>query len=384
MPSTSPFWFGPQKPLRPLPHQIDTDYCVIGLGGSGLAAIHRLLDAGKQVVGVDARGIASGAAGRNGGFLLAGPAEFHHQARKVFGKDAAQELYVQTLRKLSRFKKETPQWVNQAGSLRLIASQEEQKDCQEHFEALREDGFQAEMRPSPFGEGLYIPTDATFAPWARAQLRAQQAMERGTQLFCATAKDISSGTIQTNQGTIKAEKIIVAVDGGLGELLPQLKPQLKDYRLQMLATKPVDSLSFPEAYYYRFGYDYFQQRPSKEILIGGGRDIGGPEEENASQEVSKKVQDYLESLLRGIFGIGPLQVSHRWSGRVSYSQDGLPILQEVLPDVFACGAYSGTGNIMGALAAEAAAEQALGLSSAFAQVLKAARNYAGETSEGLS
>src|SRR5690348_11876244 len=66
-----------------LTSSVDAAFCVIGLGGSGLACIGELLTAGvpaSRIVGIDAGAVASGAAGRNGGFLLAGTAAFYHDA----------------------------------------------------------------------------------------------------------------------------------------------------------------------------------------------------------------------------------------------------------------------------------------------------------------
>ena len=40
--------------------------CVVGLGGSGLAALEELRTRGVEVVGVDAVAVGAGAAGRNG------------------------------------------------------------------------------------------------------------------------------------------------------------------------------------------------------------------------------------------------------------------------------------------------------------------------------
>ncbi len=40
--------------------------CVVGLGGSGLTAVSELLARGARVVGLEAGGVAGGAAGRNG------------------------------------------------------------------------------------------------------------------------------------------------------------------------------------------------------------------------------------------------------------------------------------------------------------------------------
>ena len=76
-----PVWDeGPTLDLPTLQGPVDADVCVVGLGGSGLAAVHELLALGRSVVGVDAGIVGGAAAGRNGGFLLAGPADFHHDA----------------------------------------------------------------------------------------------------------------------------------------------------------------------------------------------------------------------------------------------------------------------------------------------------------------
>ena len=78
MPATlsTPVWGDPagEENPGPLRGSVSADVCVVGLGGSGLAAVGRLLEAGASVAGVDAGPVAGGAAGRNGGFLLAGAA----------------------------------------------------------------------------------------------------------------------------------------------------------------------------------------------------------------------------------------------------------------------------------------------------------------------
>ena len=56
--------------LESLNHAVSCDVCVVGLGGSGLHAIHELLQHGVDVIGIDAGMVGSGAAGSNGGFIL--------------------------------------------------------------------------------------------------------------------------------------------------------------------------------------------------------------------------------------------------------------------------------------------------------------------------
>ena len=69
------------------------DACVVGLGGSGLAAVEALVERGLDVVAVDAGRVAAGAAGRNGGFLLGGPDAYLHSAIAAWGDDDAVWLY---------------------------------------------------------------------------------------------------------------------------------------------------------------------------------------------------------------------------------------------------------------------------------------------------
>src|SRR5688572_11889297 len=70
----------PWHPLPPLKGRVDTEVCVVGLGGSGLNVIGELLDLGVDVVGLERGRVGGSATGRNGGFFLAGTADFHHRA----------------------------------------------------------------------------------------------------------------------------------------------------------------------------------------------------------------------------------------------------------------------------------------------------------------
>jgi glycine/D-amino acid oxidase-like deaminating enzyme len=53
------------------------------------------------------------------------------------------------------------------------------------------------------------------------------------------------------------------------------------------------------------------------------------------------------------------QITHRWSGAISFAEGLLPLLAEVRPGVVAAGGYRGTGNVVGAIWGRAAAELAV-------------------------
>ena len=57
---------------------------------------------GFQVVGIDAKDVGAGAAGRNGGLLLAGLPEFYHDAVRKLGHDFALMTYKSTLEELDQ------------------------------------------------------------------------------------------------------------------------------------------------------------------------------------------------------------------------------------------------------------------------------------------
>ncbi len=118
----------PWRGFDALRGDVVTDVCVIGLGGSGLAAVHRLLELGQRVVAIDAGQVASGAAGRNGGFLLAGAMDFYHDAVRLHGRDRAHALYRRTLLEIERMQRQTPDAIRLDGSLRVADDPEELDD----------------------------------------------------------------------------------------------------------------------------------------------------------------------------------------------------------------------------------------------------------------
>jgi glycine/D-amino acid oxidase-like deaminating enzyme len=178
--------------------------------------------------------------------------------------------------------------------------------------------------------------------------------------------------VATPHGTISCNKVVVAVDGGLEKLLPELQPRVRTARLQMLATAPDGGGKFPRPIYWRDGFEYWQQLPDGTIALGGFRDAGGATEWTGDDTPSAHIQEKLEKFLRGHLRV-TAPITHRWAASVSYTADGLPVLEEARPGLFATGAYSGTGNTVGRLGGRAAAHLALGRKSNWAELVCRAR-----------
>jgi glycine/D-amino acid oxidase-like deaminating enzyme len=359
--SDAPVWEdGGWTPLAPLHGDVRAEVCVVGLGGSGLTAVDELLGRGAEVVGVDAGQVAGGAAGRNGGFLLAGLAHPHHRVAAELGPERAAALHALTLQEMERIAAAAPAAVRRTGSLRIEDTRAGLADCAAQATALRADGFAVEEYDGAEGRGLLFPDDGVLQPMARCRSLATALVARGARLYEATpALSIEPGRVRTPGGTVHCGAIVVCVDGGLGRLLPELAPVVRPVRLQMLATAPTDEVAVPRPVYLRDGYEYWQQLLDGRLAVGGFRDVGGADEETDDATPTTTVQAAIERLLRERIGVSA-PVTARWAATVGYTRSGLPFAGRVRDGLFAAGGYCGTGNVLGALCGRAVSAQALG------------------------
>ncbi len=329
------------------------DVAIVGLGATGLTAALEARRRGASVVAYDGGPVAGGATGRNAGFLLAGSATFYHRRRN-------RELYGLTLDELDRMVAETPSVISRVGSVRRIATPDERDDVDAHYQALVDDGFPAERLPN--GD-LLLPTDGSFHPLARARLLALTARELGVVIVENMAID--------NLDKIEADRVIVAVDGGLEQLLPELKGRVRTARLQMLATARTDEVRVDRPTYSRYGYDYWQQLPDGRVILGGCRDLFPDQSWTTANRPTQAVQSALDRVLRDDIGVRDAAITHRWAGSSAFTDDGRPVCELIRERVVAVGAFNGHGNVMGPIAARAAIDLALDGHSATAEFLAA-------------
>ena len=354
-----PLWDDhPWAALPALESATTCDLCVIGLGGSGLAAILEALGLGADVIGIDAVAVGAGAAGRNGGFVLAGLKDFYHDVVAEFGHSQAARMYAATLEEIQHLRQLSPESIRHTGSLRIATTPKELEDCALQLKALQADGFPVEEYQGSEGMGLLFPADCAMNPLARVRGLARLAVQKGARLFEATrAVSIDSGLVSGERFSIKAKKIIVAIDGKLECIFPELKPKVRTARLQMLGTAPTE-MRLTRPVYARYGYEYWQQLPDGRMVLGGFRDHFEAAEWTFEDTPSQALQNQLEQFLRQDLDIDA-PITHRWAASVSYSSQLLPVLEQVHPDVWALGGYSGTGNVIGSIFGRMSAQVAL-------------------------
>jgi len=119
--------------------------------------------------------------------------------------------------------------------------------------------------------------------------------------------------------------------------------------------------------YSNWAFDYWQQLPDGCVVLGAGRDLFEASENTTDDTPSDNVQGHLDFHLQ-LLGVDA-PVTHRWAASVCYTRDYLPIVRETVPGTWAIGAYSGTGNLVGAMCARGAVRRALGAPDPFVDLI---------------
>jgi len=364
---TTPYWLdAPYEPRAALEGDVEVEACVIGGGVGGLSCARRLAQLGIETVLLEAGTVAGGASGRNGGFLIAGVAAFHNDARKQYGAERARAMYARTLdaqRDIFALAQElgADEAVRKVGLLRLAVSEEEAEHVRDHAAALRADGFPGEtveredLPPALQSSGLVgclTDHDGALHPARWYRLLAGAAEAAGARICEGSAVSgpvpaPDEGPVVTQRGSVRARHVVVAADGALPELVPEYGGRVRSRRLHMVATEPLPPM-LDQLVYARWGYEYLQQRPDGRILAGGFSDVDAGDSYTDSDAGSPAIWERVETYLREDLG-ATAAVTHRWAGVVGYSGDSLPYVGEVpgRTGLYVSGGYSGVGNVPG-------------------------------------
>jgi glycine/D-amino acid oxidase-like deaminating enzyme len=336
------------------------DVEVVGGGVTGCACALALARAGRRVRLHEAREIASGASGRNGGFALRGGAMAYDKARDWLGVEAARDYWRLTERYVERMGELGGDAFRRTGSLRLAADGEERDELRVEFEALREDGFDAEWREpldgalaDHFRAALHHPPDGLVQPARLVRRLAQAAAEAGAEL--------REGSRVGSLDELEAPTVVVATDGYPSGLLGDLEGLIVPTRGQMLATVPLPEQLYPIPHYGRHGFDYWHQDAEGRLLIGGFRDFDFASEFTADEVTTPRIQEALEDFVERLTGRRPA-IAQRWAGIFGLVPDLLPVVGP-LPGrdgAWVAGGYSGHGNVLGMMCGELVAQVILG------------------------
>jgi glycine/D-amino acid oxidase-like deaminating enzyme len=346
-----------QLPQRRLDGRAEV--AVIGGGVTGCSCALTLAARGVRVRLHEAREIAGGASGRNGGFALRGATPPYDEARRLLGEERARLVMDITERSLDRMEELAGDAFQRVGSLRLAYDETERDALRREHDALRDDGFAVEWvdELAPPLDRLYLgailhPTDGALQPARWVRRLAAHAVAAGADVREGDAVLVDE---------LDADVIVVAGDGFTAGLLPELAGPVRATRGQVLATEPLRGLLYERPHYAREGYDYWQQLPDGRLVIGGSRDASFDTESTDVEATTDLVQARIDALVEQLAGYQP-RVTHRWAGIWGTTPDLQPLVGPVpsREGVWVAGGYSGHGNALGLACGDLVARAILG------------------------
>jgi gamma-glutamylputrescine oxidase len=373
----SSYWL--EEPRVPFPRRRlkgRAEVAVIGGGVTGCSCALALAERGVRVRLHEAREIAGGASGRNGGFALRGAAMPYDELRGAVGPGRARSLMTLSEHGLDRLAALAGDAFRRVGSLRLAWDQAERGALRREHDALHADGFAVEWvddLAAPLDRlahgAIAHPVDGAIHPARWVRRLARHAAEAGADIREGDAVAVDE---------LDADIVVVAGDGFTASLLPELAPVAVATRGQVLATEPLAELRYDRPHYARGGFDYWHQLPDRRLVLGGRRDASPETELSEEMEPTDRIQRELDCLLMELVGARP-RVTHRWAGVWATTPDLLPLVGSVpgRETVWVAGGYSGHGNVLGLVCGELVARAILGERPVELEPFDPARLYVG-------
>ncbi len=392
----TPYWLEGAGPLAgPLAGDVDADVIIVGAGLCGASAAVAAAEAGLRVVWIEGRGVSTGASGRNAGFLLQGTAERYARAASMMGRDRARRVHALSLENHAGMAAAVVRYgldcgYQRRGSLQLAGSEAEEAELLESATLLVEDGFEATVlagdalaacyREAGFRVGVHLPADGELQPAAFVRGLARVAMAQGVRLYEQTpvtridAPSPGEAHVHTSHGTAHASLVLVCTNAAAGQLLPFFADKVDPVRGQMLATAPAPPL-FACPVYADHGFDYWRQDEHGRIALGGWRNLDPDSERGMDEVLHDGIQSRMTSFLHRFPALRDVPVTHRWSGTMGFSRDGLPICGAVpgFPGALAAVGFTGHGFGFAHLAGKALVELVMEGRSDFAETFSSRR-----------
>ena len=361
------------------------DVCVVGGGYSGLSAALALAERGYEVVLLEAHRVGWGASGRNGGQVGSGQRRDQDDLEKMVGLDHAKALWnlaqqsKQEVRDLIQrhaidcdYK---PGIIEADHRARFVAhTRNYVEHLNQHYDYqdiqfLDENEIRHQVNSSAYHGGSLDLGAGHLHPLNFALGLARAAQKSGVRIFeMANVNTIDKGstvTIHANAGTIKANHVILACNGYLGDLEGTVAARVMPINNFIIATKPLgeekaksliqDNVAVADS---KFVVNYFRRSSDNRLLFGGAESYGYRFPKDIAALVRKPMLQIFPQLK-------DTAIDFAWGGTLAITINRMPHFARVSDNILSISGYSGHGVAMATLAGKLAAEAISGTAERF-------------------
>jgi glycine/D-amino acid oxidase-like deaminating enzyme/Rieske Fe-S protein len=375
--TTNPYWSdnAPAPRFAALKEDIAVDVLVIGAGMTGVTAAYLLKRAGYHVALVERNRCLSGDTACTTAHLTCVTDVLLSDLVKNFGRDHAQAVWdsqlaaIDTIDRIAWREQIKCQFEWVPAYLYRAEREPRAVDLAGEAALATELGFDAQYvdrAPLVHRAGVRYDNQAKFHP--RKYLLGLLRMlgsGKGCQVFEQTNVDEIEGTpitATTSTGArIHCEHVLIATHvplQGKSDLIPAalLQSKLAPYSTYAIGGW-VPRGTAHEALYWDTGdpYDYLRidRRSDHDFVIAGGEDHKTGQFDDTRQ-CFQRLEPRLKALLP------QMAVTHRWSGQVIETNDGLPYIGETAERQYVATGFAGNGLTFGTLSAMMFADHVMG------------------------
>lgn len=346
-----------------LSEEVKTDIAIIGGGYTGTSAALRLAENGVDVTLIEAEYSGFGGSGRNVGLTNAGLWVNPQDVEKAIGSKYAERLNV--------ILSDAPSLVHQLiddhdikcealrnGSLHLAHSEKGMDDLKKKqdqvnarggsLELLDKDQAFALTAAEKYLGAILDKRAGTIQPLEYCHGLMLAAKKAGAKIYTGTpAFDIFNvnGTwyIKTEKGLLKANKVLIATNAYLSNILPELKPTFTPMYYSQMATDP---LSAEQLEHYLPGKNgtwdtrmvmrSYRTDEAGRLIIGT---IG-----NIFMDKAPLLSSWGNKMVRDTFPkVGPVKWTYKWAGRIACSKNYVPNFHHLGSGLYSINGFSGRG-----------------------------------------
>jgi gamma-glutamylputrescine oxidase len=364
--------------LPPLQGAVKADVCVVGAGYTGLSAALHLAQRGLSVIVLEAQRVGFGASGRNGGQVGSGQRLDQTTLEGMVGRDDARLLWdmAEEAKGMVRslIADHAMPVTFHPGVAHACYSQGEVDDARRYAEKLARDYGYTQVEPlDRSGIRTLIGSDA-FAggeldrgaghvhPLNYAIGLARAAQAAGAVIHerseVTRIEDGPRPVVHTAQGSVTCGHVILAANGYLGGLEPEVAARVMPINNFIVATEPLGArarevLTEPVAVAdSKFVVNYWRLSEDGRLLFGGGESYGW------------RFLDVIRTVRKPLLSIYPqladVRIDHAWGGTLAITMTRNPCFIRPRPNILSASGYSGHGVALATLAGRVLAEAIAG------------------------